>query len=93
MDALANPTAAPHPIPGSGDAAPDVTADAEAAERGNVVGDLLPPRKYALTSGMRRTVAGDPELERDDEVAVAAVVVVACSALADEEAPPPRPDD
>ena len=37
------------------------------------VGDLLPPRKYAFTSGMRKTVAGDPELERDEDAAVASV--------------------
>ena len=57
-----------------------------------MVGDLLPPRRYALTSGIRRTVAGEPELEREDDevtvVVVVIVVVVVVSAVEANEAAP-----
>ena len=51
------------------------------------VGDLLPPLKYALTSGMRKTVAGDPELEREED----AVADAALASVAEEEEEPGTP--
>ena len=78
-----------------GDGAPEERAAAvavvEDAEVGIVVvGDLLPPRRYALTSGIRKIVAGEAEFERDEEPVP---VVAASMALADEmdEATPAPP--
>ena len=52
---------------------------------------MLPPRRYALTSGIRRTVAGEPEFEREDDevtVVVVVIVVVVVSAVEANEAAP-----